>query len=118
MLLRLHSLPRGDEGSVTAELALALPSVALVLAITLAGFGLQVERLKLVSAAATASRALARGESEGEIQNLIAEIAPESKLKFEYLDNFVCARISQDFKIASLSNFEVDERQCYRKSGL
>jgi hypothetical protein len=118
MLLRLHSCSAADSGSVTAELALALPSVALVLSITLAGFGLQVERLKLVSAAATASRALARGEAESEIQNLIAQIAPESKLKFEYLDNFVCTRISQEFEIASLSSFEVDERQCYRKNGL
>ena len=59
-------LPAGDDrGSVTAELAAALPSVVLVLVLALGGAQAVASRAVLTGLAAEAARALAHGESEG-----------------------------------------------------
>jgi hypothetical protein len=63
-----------ERGSVTAELAMALPAVALVIGITLGAFALQIERMKLVEVSATAARAIARGESEENARALVTEL--------------------------------------------
>ena len=53
---------RRDAGTVTAELAVAVPAVVLVLAACLGGLRLGVERLQATDAAALVARAAARGE--------------------------------------------------------
>lgn len=115
---RNKSLWLGEKGTVTAELAMAMPSVVLVIAICLSGFGLQIERMKFVGVAATAARALGRGEDSVEVERLVAESAPEAKLRVEYLENHICANLSRSIAIAGLQEFEVSERQCARKMGL
>lgn len=111
-------MPSGDRGSVTAELAIAMPSVALVIVVTLSAFGLQVERMKLVSLSATVARSLGRGEDSEVAVELVAQADPIAKLKVDYLTDFVCSTISKQFRIASLPPIEVSERQCARKAGL
>ena len=119
MLLKPSSRePSGDAGTITAELAIALPSVALVIGVTLSGFGLQVERMKYVSVAASASRALGRGETQAEVQALVFEAAPEAKVEVEFLENHICAKVSRELKVLGLQDFEISERQCARKMGL
>jgi hypothetical protein len=110
---------RPDEvGSVTAEFALTLPSVALVLVITLASFGLQIERMKIVAVAATVARALGRGEDEIRVTQLLSEAAPGVRMVVDHTADFVCASLFKDFKVANLGDFKVSERQCSRKMGL
>ena len=53
----------GDAGSVTAEFALALPLVVMVLAFCLTGLQIAGLQVRLQDAAATAARAAARGDS-------------------------------------------------------
>ena len=108
----------GERGSVTAELALAMPSVALVIAVTLSAFGLQIERMKLVSLSATVARALGRGEDAEVAADLVAQADPLARVKVDYLTDFVCSTVIRNFRIASLPPIEVSERQCARKSGL
>ena len=103
---------------MTAELAVALPAVTLVIAITLAGFGLQIERMKLVAAVASAARALGRGESVAQVEADFSILAPNSSLNIEHLENHVCASARRSFSVAQLENFEIVERQCARKMGL
>lgn len=111
--------PRSSEaGTVTAELAIAMPTVALVIAVTLSGFGLQIERMKYVASAASAARALGRGEPQDEVQALVAEVSPEASLEVEFLANFICAKVSKPVSVFGLQEFEVSERQCARKMGL
>jgi hypothetical protein len=52
-----------DRGSVAAEFAVALPAVALVLAVCLGGIGVGSQQVRLQDAAAGAARALARGDA-------------------------------------------------------
>ena len=107
-----------DSGTVTAELAVAMPAVSLVIAVTLSGFGLQIERMKYVSVAASAARALGRGEAQVDVQAMIAEQAPEATLEIQFLENHICANVSKVIPVLGLQNFVVSERQCARKMGL
>ncbi len=116
---------QSDVGSVTAELAMAMPAVALVIAITISAFALQIERMKLVDVAAMAARASARGETEDNIRALIAEMtAPVSqeqiRVQFEVRENVSCAVLARSFQIPALGAepFELSELQCARKLGL
>ena len=54
--------PGSERGSVTAEFAVALPAVVLVLALCLTGMQAVGQQLRLADAAAHAARSLARGE--------------------------------------------------------
>jgi hypothetical protein len=56
-------LVRSDEGTVTAELALSLPAVLVILTISLQALSLQVERITLVGQVAALARQAARGEA-------------------------------------------------------
>lgn len=55
--------PNADAGMVTAELAVALPTVVVVLVAALTGLSAVATELRCTDAAATAARLVARGES-------------------------------------------------------
>ncbi|MBP7835447.1 MAG: hypothetical protein KAZ95_01420 [Rhodoluna sp.] len=112
-----------DKGSVTAELALAMPAVSLVIAITLGAFALQIERMKLVGVAAMAARAVARGETQENVRALVLEMNSTSQqinLEIQTRENTVCVNLSRNFEIAGLPGklFDFAELQCARKVGL
>jgi len=114
-----------DRGSVTAELALAMPAVSLVIAVTLSAFALQIERMKLVSVSAMAARAIARGEAEENVRALVLEgnAGSDSQvilMDLETRENTVCIKLSRAFEIAGMGGklLEISEVQCARKVGL
>lgn len=63
-------------GMVTAELAVAIPAVMLVLACSLAGLAAGIDQIRCVDAARLAGRAAARGESIDTVRALALEAAP------------------------------------------
>lgn len=67
----LVSLARGDRGSVSAEFAIALPAVALVLVCCLSGLQLASQQVRLQDAAALTARSAARGEGTGVAGRLV-----------------------------------------------
>lgn len=69
--------PWAERGSVTAETAVALPSLALVLGIALAAVQAAAAHLACVDAARVGARALARGDSEAAVRSSISAVAPE-----------------------------------------
>jgi len=116
---------RIEQGSVTAELALAMPAVSLVIAITLGAFALQIERMKLVGVAAMAARAVARGETQENVRALALEMisttdSQQINVEIETRENTVCINLSRNFEIAGLPGklFDFSELQCARKVGL
>ena len=56
---------RRERGTATAELAVALPSLVLVLAVALAAVDLGLAQVRCVDAARLGARLLARGEPQG-----------------------------------------------------
>ncbi|QHC60641.1 TadE family protein [Rathayibacter sp. VKM Ac-2760] len=56
---------RGEEGSATAELAVVLPAVVVVLALCLGSVAASAQYVRLVDAAADGARSLSRGDDPG-----------------------------------------------------
>lgn len=61
---------------VTAELAVALPAVVLVLTCALLGVGAAVDQVRCVDAARVAARAAARGDEPGRVREVGQLAAP------------------------------------------
>lgn len=66
------------QGAVTAEFAVALPAVLLLLAFLLAGSAAAVTQLRLEEAARAGARALARGEDVAAAEGIVRRLAGES----------------------------------------
>ncbi|WP_314682025.1 TadE family type IV pilus minor pilin [Rothia mucilaginosa] len=61
---------------ITAEFAVALPAVTVVLALCLGAASTGVAQLKVEESARTAARAAARGDSEAQIRSAVSRIDP------------------------------------------
>lgn len=76
--------PRRDAGFVTAELAVALPAVVIVLVFAVAVLGLMLDQIRCVDAARTAARAVARGDTTSVVVEAARKAAPEgSKVRID-----------------------------------
>ncbi len=62
---------------VTAELAVVLPAVVLLLGILLGGVGVAIDQVRCVDAARLGARAAARGDPPGQVESLTREAAPD-----------------------------------------
>ncbi len=65
---------RLEQGAVTAELALTLPAIGLVLAIVLGGIGLTIDRGRLAQAAADGQRVHSYGGSSAEVTDYVHRV--------------------------------------------
>ncbi|MCU1511347.1 MAG: pilus assembly protein TadE [Arthrobacter sp.] len=65
-------------GAITAEFAVALPAVILLLAMVLAGSAAGVTQLRFEEAARAGARALARGDSPAAIDGIVRRLAGEA----------------------------------------
>jgi len=70
--------PAACRGAVTAEFAVALPAVLLVLGLLLAGSAAGLTQLRLEEAARAGARALARGEDHAAVLAIVRQLAGES----------------------------------------
>lgn len=68
---------KGPDGFVTAELALALPSLVLILAIGLWLQGAVALQARCLDAARAGARAAARGDPDATIRSRLAKVVPE-----------------------------------------
>lgn len=67
---------KGDRGSVTAEMATALPVLVVLLAVALSAVGAVTAQLRCVDAAREGARAAARGETTARVIALAGRVAP------------------------------------------
>lgn len=70
-----------EEGVITAEFAVALPAVTVVLALCLGAASTGVAQLKVEESARTAARAAARGDSEVQIRSAVSRIDPAQSVQ-------------------------------------
>lgn len=80
--LNLASWPAkfGEPGMVTAEFAVVLPAVVLVLALSLGALGLAWDQVRCVDAARAGARAASRGDSPGAVILVASRAAPSEAL--------------------------------------
>lgn len=74
--LLLHERPSGCRGSATAETAVLLPVLVVVLAAAVWVLACLAAQLKCVDAARAAARAAARGDSPAAVQTVGERLAP------------------------------------------
>lgn len=95
-----------------------MPALALVMSVTIGGLGLQIERINLVSVAATASRALARGEDPAQL----IEVSDKSGVRIQpnEVGELLCVTANKEVRLINSpeSIFTLSETQCARRNGL
>lgn len=80
-----------EEGVITAEFAVALPAVTVVLALCLGAASTGVAQLKVEESARTAARAAARGDSEVQIRSAVSRIDPAQSVQISVSPGGVAA---------------------------
>lgn len=80
----------GDAGTVTAELAAALPVLILVLAVALSAVAMAASRVRLQDAAREAARLAARGDVAA-ARRVAQQVAPGAQLQLNSADGEVVA---------------------------
>jgi hypothetical protein len=81
---------RDDRGTVTAEFAVVLPAVVLVLACALGALQLGAQQLRLQAAVGGAARLLGRGD--GGANELVAAVDPDARVEVRRVDSMVCVQ--------------------------
>lgn len=102
-----------SRGSITAELVLALPTVAILIAIAVWAVGLQVLRMDLINTASLVARSIALGEDSSITDRLLSKI---EGVRFEVFEGeeLVCVALSASPTLAGQSwlKIELREEQC------
>jgi len=109
-----------DHGSVTAEFAVVLPAVILILIVALQVLSFQSARMGLIELAAESARAVARGEDSTVVESLVkdAVVNPKPTWVIQHKDFELCVEFTQNQSLAGLGLINLVETQCARKSGL
>lgn len=99
---------------------MVLPTVFLILAISIGAISAQIEKVKLLTVAGMLSRALARAEPIESLQGLFASQLKGRNWQVSNQEAFVCVEVSRTIAPAGLPEFELRlaEEQCARKLGL
>ena len=105
-----------DRGAVTAEIAIAIPAVVLVLVASLQGLGAATLLLRAQDAAADAARSLARGDPDGAASAQTAAAVPGGGLRSDRSGGIVCATVSVRPRILSIP-IHLDARSCALDEG-
>ncbi len=83
-----------DTGAAAAEFAVAVPAVALVLAVCLGGVAVGAQQVRLQDAAADAARGLGRGDPFSTVLARAIRSAPGAALEQGGSGELVCARLT------------------------
>lgn len=83
-----------ERGSITAEFAVALPAVVVVLAACLGGLQVAGHQLRLQDAAAVSARTLARGGSLGSAQARVDRLVPGATVSRRTNGDLECATLA------------------------
>ncbi len=67
---------RREAGMATAELAMVIPAMLLVLAMALTGLALAADQVRCVDAARAAARATSRGDDPAEVRQIAEDLTP------------------------------------------
>jgi Flp pilus assembly protein TadG len=109
---------REATGSVTAEFAVALPAVIVVLACCLGAVQIASHQVRLSDAAADAARTLARGDSIGVVEARAQRVAGTVELTTSTSGDFICVELSASAGPAVLAGLRIRASGCALAGGL
>lgn len=101
----------GDRGAVTAEIAVALPTIVVMLAACIGGVGATTSLLAASDAAADAARLLARGDAPATASAHVRAVLPGASLGVDRRDTIVCATVATAPRVLGVP-LPVSARSC------
>lgn len=110
---------RTDErGSVSAELALALPAVVLTLLLGVGALGAASRQVALQDASADAARLLGRGEGLGAAERVVRTAVAGARMSSSPSGDLVCVTTSLEVSVGSLIRLPLRASSCALDGGL
>lgn len=106
------SAGRDERGSVTAEFAIVVPAVVLVLALTAGALAATGRQVRLEQSAAQAARLAARGESGARVAGLVATIAGGAVAAVAREGDLVCVTATAPARVPLLPLPALQARSC------
>jgi len=91
-----------DTGSVTAEFAVVLPAVIVVVALAVGAVGASAQSVRLADAAAVAARQTARGDVDS-VPETLAALAPGAESSSSLQGAIVCLTVARAVSLGPLS---------------
>ena len=89
----MTALGANDGGSATAEFAIVVPAILVVLGVILAAMGMGRDSIAYTSLANQAARSIARGEDVSTVRERIERIAPHAQLTVDQSSD-VCVTVT------------------------
>lgn len=108
----------GDRGSVSAELALALPAVVLAFLLGAGALGAASRQVALQDASADAARLLGRGEGQDAAERVVHAAVSGAGVSSSRSGDLVCVTASVDASIGSLIRMPLRATSCALDGGL
>ena len=115
---RARSGVRGEQGSVSAELALALPVVVLVLLLGAGALGAASRQVALQDASADAARLLGRGEGQDAAARVVHQAVSGAEVSSSRSGDLVCVTTSLDVSVGALIRLPLRASSCALAGGL
>lgn len=112
--------PKDDDqrGSVAAELALALPAVALTLLLGAGALGAAAQQVTLQDAVADAARLLGRGESDAAAHAAVTASVGGASMSSEARGDLICVSARVDAQVGRLISIPLSASSCALSGGL
>ncbi|MEW1963501.1 TadE family type IV pilus minor pilin [Microbacterium sp. NPDC077644] len=107
-----------ERGSVAAELALALPAVALTLLLGAGALGATAQLVAVQDAVADAARLLGRGESAAAAEAAVAASVDGARVSSHTRDEFVCVSARIDARLGRIISIPLSASSCALAGGL
>ncbi|UYO97883.1 pilus assembly protein [Microbacterium sp. M28] len=107
-----------DEGSVAAELAVALPAVLVVLLLGVSALGAAARQVTLQDAAADAARLLGRGESAAAASAVVARAVDGASVSTGMQADLACVTVHSDVRVGRIISIPVQASSCALAGGL
>ncbi|WP_258131544.1 MULTISPECIES: TadE family type IV pilus minor pilin [unclassified Microbacterium] len=108
----------GDRGSVSAELALALPAVVLALLLGAGALGAASRQVALQDASADAARVLGRGEGHAAAASVVHAAVSGAKASSSLTDDLACVTASLEVSVGPLIRIPLRASSCALAGGL
>lgn len=106
-----------ERGSVTAELAIALPVVILTLLLGVGAFSAGARHVLLQDAVSGAARLLGRGETIATAQQAVTRNVGTATLTVEHADGLVCVTGRLNVTVGHFITVPLDARGCALDEG-
>ena len=111
-------LPGGDDGSVAAELAIALPAVLITLLLGVSALGAAARQVALQDASADAARLLGRGESAAAAAGVVSRAVDGASLSTDVRGDLTCATARADVTVGRVISIPLQATSCALAGGL